>query len=338
MKRISVIGGGAFGTAMACVARRSGNDVVLWAREAEVVDSVNRDAENKRFLAGARMPPGIRATADLAQAAKDADFVLMAVPSQHMRAVAGALRPALARGVPVVSCAKGVERGSAQLMPEVLADMLPDAVIAVLSGPSFAREIASDLPCGVALACRDWAAGESVARELSNPHFCVHLSSDVPGTALAGAMKNVISIASGVAHARKLGENARATLITLGLEESARLGLAKGARIETFLGLAGAGDFILTAHSLQSRYTSLGVALGEGRRLADVLGERKEGTEGAFSVEAVALLARRLHVEMPITAALDGLLDGSLTIDAAIAHLLKHLPALCRAGHEPLHA
>ncbi|MGZ5074640.1 MAG: NAD(P)-binding domain-containing protein, partial [Usitatibacter sp.] len=126
MKRISVIGGGAFGTAMACVARRSGNDVVLWAREAEVVDSVNRDAENKRFLAGARMPPGIRATADLAQAAKDADFVLMAVPSQHMRAVAGALRPALARGVPVVSCAKGVERGSAQLMPEVLADMRPD--------------------------------------------------------------------------------------------------------------------------------------------------------------------------------------------------------------------
>ncbi|MGZ5036174.1 MAG: NAD(P)H-dependent glycerol-3-phosphate dehydrogenase [Usitatibacter sp.] len=338
MKRISVIGGGAFGTAMACVARRSGNDVVLWAREAEVVDSVNRDAENKRFLAGARMPPGIRATADLAQAAKDADFVLMAVPSQHMRAVAGALRPALARGVPVVSCAKGVERGSAQLMPEVLADMLPDAVIAVLSGPSFAREIASDLPCGVALACRDWAAGESVARELSNPHFCVHLSSDVPGTALAGAMKNVISIASGVAHARKLGENARATLITLGLEESARLGLAKGARIETFLGLAGAGDFMLTAHSLQSRNTSLGVALGEGRRLADVLGERKEVTEGAFSVEAVALLARRLHVEMPITAALDGLLDGSLTIDAAIAHLLKHLPALCRAGHEPLHA
>jgi glycerol-3-phosphate dehydrogenase (NAD(P)+) len=217
-------------------------------------------------------------------------------------------------------------------MPEVLAHMLPEAVVAVLSGPSFAREIAADLPCGVALACAEWSVGESLARAISNPRFCVHLSDDVPGTALAGAMKNVISIASGVAHGRKLGENARATLITLGLAEAARLGIVKGARAETFLGLAGAGDFMLTAHSLQSRNTSLGVALGEGRRLADILGQRKEVTEGAFSVEAVAMLARQLHVEMPITQSLDGLLNGGLALDAAIAELMKHLPPLCRAG------
>jgi glycerol-3-phosphate dehydrogenase (NAD(P)+) len=332
MAKVGIIGGGAFGTAMACVTRRSGNEVVLWAREAEVVEAINHEGENSHFLPGKRLPPGIRATGQLAEAADDADFLLMAVPAQHMRAIAGALRPALRREIPVVSCAKGIERESGQLMPQVLADMLPEAVIAVLSGPSFAAEIAVDLPCGVVLACSDWGVGESLSRHVSNPHFCVHLSEDVAGTALAGAMKNVISIASGVVHGRKLGENARATVITLGLAESERLGIVMGARPETFLGLAGAGDFMLTAQSLQSRNTSLGVALGEGRRLADILAERRQVTEGAFSVEAVAMLARRLHVEMPITHALDGLLNRGLTLDASIADLMKHLPPLCRAG------
>ncbi|MGZ5698886.1 MAG: NAD(P)H-dependent glycerol-3-phosphate dehydrogenase [Usitatibacter sp.] len=332
MAQVGIIGGGAFGTAMACVVRRSGHAVTLWAREPEVVAGIEAEGTNASFLPGVRLVAGIRATNDLAEVTRASDFILMAVPAQHMRTIAGAMRPALRRATPVVSCSKGIERESAALMPEVLADMLPEAVVAVLSGPSFAREIAVDLPCGVALACGDWSVGESLAREISNPRFCVHLSDDVAGTAIAGAMKNVISIASGVAHGRKLGENARATLITLGLAEAERLGIVKGARAETFVGLAGAGDFMLTAHSLQSRNTSLGVALGEGRRLADILAERKEVTEGAFSVEAAAMLARRLHVEMPITHALDGLLNRGVALEAAIADLMKHLPPLWRAG------
>lgn len=332
MAKVSIIGGGAFGTAMACVIRRSRHDVLLWAREPEVVSAINDKGLNPVFLASAPLVAGIRATGDLRQAAQDCDFIVMAVPAQHVRTIAGSMRQWLRRLTPVVSCSKGVERGSCALMPEVLADMLPEAVVAVLSGPSFAREIAADLPCGVVLACKDWAVGESLARQISNRHFCVHLSDDVTGTALAGAMKNVISIASGIAAGRGLGENARATLITLGLAEASRLGLVKGAELQTFLGLAGAGDMMLTAHSLQSRNTSLGVALGEGRQLADVLAERRVVTEGAFSVEAVAALARQLHVEMPITQALDALLNRGVGLDAATAQLFKHLPALCRVG------
>jgi glycerol-3-phosphate dehydrogenase (NAD(P)+) len=330
MARIAVIGGGAFGTGMACVAARSGNDVAIWAREPEVVAAIDGARENTHFLAGVRLPEAIRATGELGLAVDEADLVLMAVPAQHMRRIAGALAPELGRGRAVVSCAKGVEAGSGQLMPEVLAEMLPQCAVAVLSGPSFAREIASDLPCGVMLACADWQVAESAARLLANPRFCVHLSGDVPGTALAGAMKNVIAIASGIVHGRRLGENARATLITLGLAETVRLGMVKGARAETFLGLAGAGDFMLTAQSLQSRNTTLGIALGEGRLLPDILAGRKEVTEGVASVGAVLQLARQLHVEMPVTQALDALLNQGASLDAAIEALMKHLPPLCR--------
>jgi glycerol-3-phosphate dehydrogenase (NAD(P)+) len=332
MDTVSVIGGGAFGTAMACVVRRSGREVLLWAREPEVVASINADHANPHFLPGVALDPGIRATADLAEAAGAATIVLMAAPAQHVRSVAGAMRASLRNGAIVVSCSKGIERGSAALMPEVLVDMLPDARIAILSGPSFAKEIATDLPCGVVLACRDWVAGEEATRAIANPHFCVHMSDDPIGTALGGVMKNVVAIASGIAHGRKLGENARATIVTLGLEESVRLGIAKGAKAETFLGLAGAGDFMLTANSLQSRNTSLGVALGEGQRLADILAGRKQVTEGAFSAEGAAALGRRLHVEMPITEALDGLLNHGVALEAAMSRFLHHLPPLYRAG------
>jgi glycerol-3-phosphate dehydrogenase (NAD(P)+) len=271
---------------------------------------------------------GIRATGGLGEAVRDADAVLVAVPAQHMRTIAGALRPHLRRRMSVVSCAKGVEAASGLLMPEVLADMLPEAVIAVMSGPSFSAEIGRDLPCAVVLACAEWDEAERTARRIANPNFCVHLSADVPGTALAGAMKNVVSIASGIAHGRNLGENARATIITLGLEETERLGLVKGARPETFFGLAGAGDFMLTANSLLSRNTSLGVLLAQGRSLAEVLGERRQVTEGAATVGAVAGLAKRLRVEMPITQALDSLLNRGARVDEAIADLMRNLPLL----------
>ena len=325
MARVGIIGGGAFGTAMACVLRRSGNETIVWAREPEVVAWINDDGINPLFLSGVRLVPGIVATNDLAAAARDKAFIVIAVPAQHLRGVAATMRPLMPAGTPVVTCSKGIERGSCALMPEVLAETLPGAEIAVMSGPSFAREIALDLPCGVTLACADGHTRARLAREIANPRFCVHPSDDVIGAAIGGVMKNVIGIASGIAAGKRLGENARATLITLGLDETIRLGLAMGGKAETFMGLAGIGDLMLTANSLQSRNTSLGVALGEGKRLADVLAARKEVTEGAFSIEGVAALARRLGVEMPITFALDEVINRGADLDAAIARLMTAL-------------
>jgi len=321
MANIAVIGGGAFGTAMACVVRRSGHEVMLWAREPEVAASINQEALNPLFLPGVRLPAGIRATFDLAAACKGAELLLLAPPAQHMRATAQRLAPLLAPATPVVSCSKGLERASLALMPEVLADALPRARVAILSGPSFAREIAADLPCGVALASVDLALARRLAALIANPRFGVQPNDDPVGTAIGGLMKNVVAIASGLLAGRKLGENARATLVTLGLAEATRLGLAKGARRETFDGLAGIGDMMLTANSLQSRNTSLGFALGEGKTLAEVLGVRKEVTEGVFSSGAVATLARKLGVTLPICAAVDELLNHGASVDATVARL-----------------
>jgi glycerol-3-phosphate dehydrogenase (NAD(P)+) len=323
MARVGIVGGGAFGTAMACVLRRSGHEVTVWAREPEVVAGINRTAANPLFLQGVRLDAGIRATGEMAAAVDGAEFVLLAPPAQHMRAVAVSLAPHLARGTPVVSCSKGIERGSLGLMPEVLAATLTDAPVAVLSGPSFAREIAANLPCAVALACTDLALAKKLSHEIQDAHFCVHPTDDLIGAAIGGVMKNVIAIASGIAAGRNLGENARATLVTLGAEEALRLGLAKGARHETFLGLAGIGDMMLTANSLTSRNASLGFALGQGKTLEEVLSTRREVTEGAFSTEAVAALARRLDVHMPITFLLNEVLNRGLALDLALAQLFR---------------
>jgi glycerol-3-phosphate dehydrogenase (NAD(P)+) len=299
--------------------RRAGHEVRLWAREPEVVASINAQRTNPHFLAGIELAAGIEATGDLARVAEGAALLLLAPPAQHMRAVAQALRPFLARGTPAVSCAKGVERGTLALMPEVLAEVLPGTPRGVLSGPSFAREIAAGLPCGVALACAERATAARLALLLASASFCVHPSDDLAGVALGGVMKNVIAIASGVAAGRGLGENARATLAALGLEEARHLGVAKGARAETFLGLAGAGDLMLTVGSLQSRNTALGVALGEGKPPPAAL------TEGAYSAAAVAALARKLDVPMPLTFAIDAVLSQTQTLDTAIGRLLALL-------------
>lgn len=323
MARIGVIGGGAFGTAMACVVRRSGNEVMLWALEPEVVAEINGRGENLHFLPGPRLPAGVRATNDMAEAAAGADLLLLAPPAQRMREIAARLAPVLARGTPVVSCSKGLEQGSLALMPEVLAEALPGTPVAVLSGPSFAREIALDLPCGVALASADTALAPRLAGAIANPRFGVHPNADPVGTAIGGLMKNVVAIASGVLAGRKLGENARATLVTRGLAEAIRFGLAKGAQRETFDGLAGIGDMMLTAHSLQSRNTTLGFALGEGKTLVQALAGRRQVTEGAFSAQAVVKLAGRLGVAVPIAAAIDALLNHGAALEPTVERLVS---------------
>ena len=321
MARIGVIGGGAFGTALSCVMRRAGHEILIWAREPEVVAVINTRALNPVFLPGIALEPGIRATADIG-AATACDLLLLAPPAQHMRTVTAAMRAHYEPGTPLVTCSKGIERGTGALMSQVIAETLPGAPLAVLSGPSFAHDIAVDHPVAVSLACADVALGEQLAGLIGSARFRTYLTDDVTGTLLCGVLKNVIAIACGVAIGRRLGDSTRASLFARGLAEMTRLGLALGARLETFMGLAGAGDLSLSCNSVGSRNTSLGVALGEGRKLADVLRERVTVQEGVYSAESIAALARRCGVDMPIVNAVNAVLNHDSDIDQMIAQLL----------------
>lgn len=321
-RRFTVVGGGAWGTALAAVARRSGHEIRLWARETEVIQAINATHENPVFLAGITLDPAIRAVSDLAEAA-DCDAVLLVVPAQFLGGIAAALRPHLSRSVPVILCAKGIEQGSLRMMTEVAAETFgPEQILAVLSGPTFAAEVAKGLPTAVTLACAGQEYGEKLAAALGAPNFRPYLSDDLIGAEIGGAVKNVLAIACGIVAGKRLGENARASLITRGLAEMARLALAKGARAETLMGLSGMGDLVLTCTSTQSRNHSLGIALGEGRRLDEILGSRRSVAEGVASAASVAALAARLGVEMPIVGAVDAILHRGADLDDAIGQLL----------------
>ena len=321
MKRIGVIGGGAWGTALAALARRNGAEVGLWAREAEVVEAVNHERRNPFFLPGVELEPGIRATGDLAEACR-ADTVLLAVPAQHMRAVCEALAQALAPGVPAVLCAKGIEQASGRLMSEIAAETLPEAPLAVLSGPTFAVEVAAGLPAAVTLACADRTRAEALRQALGGPAFRPYLSEDVRGAQIGGAVKNVLAIACGIVEGRRLGENARAALITRGMAEMMRLGGAMGARPETLMGLSGMGDLVLTATSASSRNTALGKALGEGEAIESYLDSRRSVAEGVWTAAALVGMAERLGIDMPIAAAVDRIVNHAASIDATIAQIM----------------
>ena len=321
MQRIGIVGGGAWGTALAVTARRAGREIVLWAREAEVVTAINQRHENPLFLPGIAVDPAIAATGDVAAAAS-ADAVLLVVPAQHLRAVAGAIAPTLRPGAAVVICAKGVEEASGALMSEVVAAALPDARLAILSGPTFAGEVARGLPTAVTLATVDQALGGALIAALGTRSFRPYLSADVVGAEIGGAVKNVLAIACGIVAGRRLGDNARAALITRGLAEMVRLAQAKGGRAETLMGLSGLGDLTLTCTALQSRNHSLGFALGEGTALDEILARRRSVAEGVSSAAAVTALARRLGVDMPIVAAVDAILHHGADIDGSIASLL----------------
>jgi glycerol-3-phosphate dehydrogenase (NAD(P)+) len=322
MQRIGIIGGGAWGTALALTARRAGREVMLWAREAEVVAAVNRDHANPLFLPGVALDPGIAATGAMAEAARGADALLLVTPAQHLRTLVAALAPGLPPHLPLVICVKGIEEQSGALMSEVVAAVLPEAPLAVLSGPTFAAEVARGLPTAVTLASADRALGERLIGALGTRSFRPYLADDLVGAQIGGAVKNVLAIACGIVAGRRLGDNARAALITRGLAEMTRLARAKGGRPETLMGLCGLGDLVLTCTGMQSRNHSLGVALGEGRSLADIVAERRSVAEGVTSAAAAAALARRLGVDMPITVAVDAILHHGAAIDGAIAGLL----------------
>lgn len=320
--RIGIVGAGAWGTALATVAARAGHDVVLWAREPDVADGINRGHENTRFLPGVRLDQAIRATGKVGEAT-GASTVLFVVPAQHLRAVvreaAGSWRP----GSCAVICAKGIETGSGALMSAVVTQALPATPFAVLSGPSFAAEVARDLPTAVTLASADERVRTECPQVLGTPHFRIYSSADVAGVEIGGAVKNVLAIAAGIVCGRGLGDNARAALITRGLAEMARLAATHGADPVTLMGLSGLGDLILTASAMQSRNFSLGVALGRGEALTNVLAGRSGVTEGVATAPSVAELARRRGVEMPICFAVDAVLHRGADIDATISALLS---------------
>lgn len=322
---IGVIGGGAWGTALAQVAARAGNParrrVTLWVREAELLDAVNAHHENKTFLPGIALDPKIRATASLAEISA-ADALLMVTPAQHVRAACKGLAPTLARGTPLLLCAKGVEEGTHMLLTDVLAQALPQALPAVLSGPSFAAEVARGLPTAVTLACAEEETGTALVNAIGIPTFRPYYSSDLVGAEVGGAVKNVLAIACGIVEGKKFGASARAALTTRGFAEMTRLGLALGARPETLAGLSGLGDLVLTCNSPQSRNMSLGMALGEGKSLADIMGARISVTEGVFSATAVCALAATHGIEMPISEAVAAIVTGKASVDDAIVALL----------------
>ncbi|RHW18686.1 NAD(P)-dependent glycerol-3-phosphate dehydrogenase [Sphingomonas gilva] len=305
--RIGVIGGGAWGTALAQVAASGGEPVLLWAREAEVVDTINIFHENRLFLPGAKLSPAIRATGDLADLI-GMDALLVVAPAQHVRAVLGDIAVG---ETPLVLCAKGIEAGTGRLVGEVAAEAHPGAPIAVLSGPTFAHEVAKGLPTAVTLACADEALRDRLAARLAGPAFRTYASHDVIGAEIGGAVKNVLAIACGVVEGAGLGLNARAALIARGFAEMTRFGVARGGQAETLAGLSGLGDLVLTCSSTSSRNFSLGVGLGQGRAAAELLADRRTVAEGAFTAPVLQAEAAKARVEMPVTDAVCALLEGA---------------------------
>ena len=321
-KTAGVIGAGAWGTALAQVAGWAGLDVLLQAREPEVVDSVRARRVNEAFLPGITLDDHVEVTADLADLGA-CDVILAVPPAQHMRSTLAAFAAHHRPGVPVILCSKGIERGSLKLMTEVLAETLPAAPAAVLSGPSFAAEVARGLPSAVTLACADEALGEELMWTLSAPGFRPYLATDLIGAEVGGAIKNVLAIACGMSEGRGLGRSAHAALITRGFAEMTRMGVALGGRAETVAGLCGLGDLVLTCSSPQSRNMSLGLALGQGQTVQQALAGKRSVAEGYESAPAVRELAAKTGVDMPISLAVAALLNGETTVEAVIDNLLS---------------
>jgi glycerol-3-phosphate dehydrogenase (NAD(P)+) len=316
--RIVVLGAGAWGTALANVVARAGRSVTLWARDETMATTLAKQRISPR-LPGIKLDERVEVTNDIAQTAHG-DAVLIVVPAQHLRAVARAIEPSLRPGTPVVACAKGIERGSRKFMTEVIAESAPRATPAILSGPSFAIDVARGLPTAVTLALGDEKRAAELARALGSATFRPYHSTDVRGVEIGGAAKNVLAIAAGIVVGRKLGASAAAALTTRGFAELFRFGKAYGARPETLTGLSGLGDLILTCSSPQSRNFSLGVALGEGRAPEEAQTNRL--AEGIDTAPALVEMAKEKNIDMPIASAVAAVLDGSMSVDGAIESLL----------------
>ncbi|GHF13072.1 glycerol-3-phosphate dehydrogenase [NAD(P)+] [Kordiimonas sediminis] len=326
MKKLGVFGAGAWGTALATAGVRAGLDTVIWAREEEVVSSINQSHENTLFLKDVPLDPALKATGDYAVLC-DTDFILLVTPAQHMRAGVEALKPHLKKETPLVICSKGIEVSTGKLLSEVLAETVPDNPVLVLSGPTFAAEVAKGLPCALTLAGSDPVLTQEIAAAIGQPTFRPYQSADIIGAQIGGAIKNVLAIATGIVVGLKLGENAKAALITRGLAEIMRFGELFGAERESLMGLAGLGDLILTCSSTQSRNMSLGKEIGEGKTMEDIMATRNSVAEGAHTVDIVYSIAKDKGIDMPITSAVYQILkegrDVFETTDVLLARPYK---------------
>lgn len=321
-RSIGIIGGGAWGTALATVVSRAGGTALIWAREDEVVTSINEAHVNDLFLPDIDLDPAIAATGELNELA-DCDALLIVTPAQALSSVLPAIAGNISQSTPLVVCSKGIESTSGRFMSDIVAELVPQARPAVLSGPSFAIDVARKLPTAVTLACEDEAVAQGLAEALSHVTFRPYLSGDLLGAQIGGAVKNVLAIACGISDGKQFGASARAALTTRGFAELVRFGLALGAEAETLSGLSGLGDLILTCNSPQSRNMSLGIALGRGQSLDEVLGVRRTVSEGVHTARAVVERAERLGVEMPICAAVDAVVSGRTSVVEAITGLLS---------------
>ncbi|MFK7840139.1 MAG: NAD(P)H-dependent glycerol-3-phosphate dehydrogenase [Bdellovibrionales bacterium] len=319
---IGVIGGGAWGTALAQAMANGGRNVLLWARESEVVASINVHHENTIYLPNIQLNKNLKATDDIHKVAQ-CDVVLLVTPAQHMRTTLQTIKADVETGNTLVICSKGIELESGKLLSRICEEELPKTPIAVLTGPTFAREIAAGMPGAATIGVKDEDLGIQLQQAIGVKGFRPYISTDIIGVQLGGAIKNVIAIACGIVNGRQMGDSARAALLTRGVAEIARLGTAMGAEKETLLGMCGIGDLMLTCSSMQSRNFSLGTQLGEGKTLEDILGSRNAVTEGVHTAKSTLELAKRHAVDMPITEAVNDCLSGDKSIDDAIKDMLN---------------
>ena len=322
IEKLAVIGGGAWGTALAQVAAASGRETLLWAIEDDVVAAVNKIHQNPVYLKGQKLSPAIRATSNFSELS-GCDAWLVVTPAQHMRAV---LTRSPCPKMPLILCSKGIEEASGLMLHQVAHEVCPTSPVAVLSGPTFAHEVAAGLPTAVTLACEDQALGETLRGRLASPAFRIYLSDDVAGAEVGGAVKNVLAIACGVVEGRGLGLNARAALIARGFAEMTRFGVAMGGRRETLAGLSGLGDLVLTCSSASSRNFSLGKAIGQGQNAAKLMADRRTVAEGAHTAPVLHRIAVEREIDMPIVAAVVALLDGEMSVDTLLETMLSRPP------------
>lgn len=323
METIGILGAGAWGTALALVASRAGKKVLLQAREPEVIEAIREKNENTPFLPNVPLNDGISVTNDPEAVIKAADVVLLVIPAQFLRASCKSFAASWKSGLPAVVCAKGIEQKTGALMSEILEEELPQAPLAVLSGPTFAAEAALEKPTAVTLACADKVLGKKLVETLGTLSFRPYYSSDIVSVEIGGAVKNVMAIAAGIVEGKKLGDNARAALITRGLAEISRLAVALGGKAETLMGLSGLGDLVLTANSTQSRNYSVGLALGEGKPLSEILSNRRSVAEGVYTAAAVVERARNAGVEMPICEGLMKIMNENVPVNDVLHSLLS---------------
>lgn len=324
IKTVGVIGSGAWGTALAQTFARNGLPVTLWSRNKDVIADINQNRTNTEYLKEISLHDNIVATDELKKTVHQ-DVIIVVVPTQHVATILEQAAPFISSKTPILIASKGIEISTGRLLSHIASGILPENPVGIITGPNFAIEVAKDLPAALTLAMQE--THDDLAYQLcdvlSTPHFRIYASNDITGSQIGGAVKNVIAIACGIAHGKKMGDNARAAILTRGLAEMVRLGEAMGADPQTFLGLSGVGDLTLTCNAMQSRNFSLGVAIGEGKRAADIIAERSSVAEGYYTADAIVKLAQKLAIDMPICAAVYETLHKEKAIDYVIKGLLE---------------